>query len=268
MADGNTKVTSNDIRGALKLRYPGQSHALLFEVAPSTGGGTRYADAIAVGLWPSHGHNIEGVEIKVSRSDFLSEMKKPEKSQPVFQYCDRWWLACPKGMVAPEELPVTWGLLELCGETLRQKIKAPKLTPAPISIGFLASLVRRHAGMDDEMAANALDKRMAGYAERTKQELAAEAERRIHARIKEVERATAMIEQINVSTGIDLTRWEYQHDDRLIKAIKLVMELDGRWDGIAGLRKSLAEAVDKIDSSGLLQPVEDIQSTDVRSARG
>lgn len=118
----DTKITSAHIRAALLLRYPVGSHALLWEVANGTGGNTRrFADAVAIGLWPSHGHAIEGIEIKVSRSDLLNELKNPEKSQPVYQYCNRWWLACPKGMAIIDEIPQSWGLMELVGDSMRVK---------------------------------------------------------------------------------------------------------------------------------------------------
>lgn len=254
MADGAPKVTAADIRSALKLRYPTQSHALLFEVAPGTGAGaTRFADAVAVGLWPSHGHNIEGVEIKVSRSDFLHEMKQPEKSQPVFQFCDRWWLACPKGMVAPEELPPTWGLLELVGDTLRQKVKAPKLTPTAITLGFLASLARRHAGMDEEMTKQALAKQMAEFTARKTEELRRESDNRIRHKVEEAERAAAMVEEVKAATGIDLSEWSLGRDGRLVSAVKLALEMSQSWQGIASLRASLEGAIKSIDESGFLR---------------
>ena len=55
----------------------------------------RYADAVAMNLFPSRGLALHGFEIKVSKSDFKSEIENPEKSVPVQQYCDHWWIVAP-----------------------------------------------------------------------------------------------------------------------------------------------------------------------------
>jgi hypothetical protein len=252
MADGTAKkITSGDVRAALKLRYPAQSHALLFEVAPTTGGGTRYADAVAVGLWASHGHAIEGIEIKVSRADFLSEMKQPEKSQPVFQYCHRWWLACPKDMVRPEELPETWGLLELCGDTLRQKVKAPKLEPVPITLGFLGALIRRHAGLDEEMASAEIGRRLTAHEKEITDRLERRYKDDYNRRVKAAEEGMQIIAKIKETTGLDLASYECR-DGALLSAVKLAIAMDKSYGGISDLRRSANRLVESIDASGLI----------------
>jgi hypothetical protein len=139
-------------RDMLRKRYPAPEWALLEEVAPSTGGGTRYADAIAVNLWQSRGHAVHGFEIKVSRSDWLRELKQPEKAEPVYRYCDYWWIVAPKGIVKDGELPPTWGLLELRTSGLVQTINAPRLDAQPITRAFFASLMRRGHEQLDRLA--------------------------------------------------------------------------------------------------------------------
>lgn len=237
------KVTSADIRAALKLRYPPNQHALLFEVADGTGGGGhRYADAVAFGLWPSHGNVIEGIEIKVSRADFLAEMKQPEKSQAVFQFCDRWWLACPKGMVKPDELPKTWGMLEfLDNGTLRTSVKAPKLDSTAPDKCFIAAMLRRKAGLDEE-ASNSLIRREVSNRCREQQAIAdKQAEDRASIRVHRAEQAEARYVAIKEATGIDL--FAYGCDDDIIKAIALYLRMekgDGWNSGLAALRKEVA----------------------------
>lgn len=242
------KVTSSHVCAALKLRYPKDRHALMFEVAPSTGGGTRYADAVAVGLWRSHGHRIEGIEVKVSRADSLSEMKQPEKSSPVFEFCDRWWLACPKDMVKPDELPSTWGLLELQADgVLREKVKAPKLTPRAVDIGFFAALCRRHAGVDEEMSRVMLQRMETQQHER----LRVEYERKF--RMQNIEAAGALVDKIKEETGLDLASYENRD---LIPVIKLVQSLNSGWDGstLPGLLQAMRQLSARIADSGLVIP--------------
>lgn len=50
---------------------------------------------------------ITGYEVKVSRNDFLNDEKWPA----YMEYCHRFYFACPKGLIQPEELPDDVGLL-------------------------------------------------------------------------------------------------------------------------------------------------------------
>lgn len=127
----------------LRTKYAAPEWALMEEVAPKTGGGTRYADAVAVNLWQSRGHAVNGFEVKVSRSDWLRELKQPEKADPVMRYCDYWWLVSEKGVVKPGELPINWGHMERSGNSLRVATAAPKLEAQPLTREFFASLMRR-----------------------------------------------------------------------------------------------------------------------------
>ena len=207
------KITSAHIRAALKLRYEPQSHALLWEVANATGGNQkRFADAVAIGLWASHGHQIEGIEIKISRGDWLNEMKHPEKSQEVYQYCNRWWLAAPKGMVELDELPPTWGLLEFVSGVMRVQKKAPALKPAALNINFVASLIRRSAGVDEEMARVMLSRETEIIKQRYKAEAAGEMKHLVSHRMEQAEKAMQRLAEIKHRTGVDLEHFTPTED--------------------------------------------------------
>lgn len=249
------KITSADIRAALRLRFESASHALLFEVADSTGAGTRrFADAIAFGLWPSHGHKIEGVEIKVSRSDFLRELKDHTKCEALFRYCNHWWLACPKGMVTPDELPSTWGLLEYepTTATLRQKVRAPKLEPCTPSIGFIASLLRRHAGADNDMTQSIVAKQVQAQVQQAKETLKQQHEQGIRRATEENERAKQNWQKILDVTGVDLTT--YFAADDFIQAVLMLRRLGpNRNDAIARLLSSAQAVTKAIETSGFFE---------------
>lgn len=122
----------------------------------------RIADFIAVDCWPTGGIELHGHEVKVSRSDWLHELKRPEKAEAFKRYMDRWWLVVPDAaIVKPGELPVGWGLLVLSRrshqgswpnyhqrrieECLRAKVQAPRLTPEPLPREMLATLARSTA---------------------------------------------------------------------------------------------------------------------------
>lgn len=107
-------VSAAEIREALRGVFPSPEWLLGFEVRNGAGfDANRSIDAQAINTWPSRGMEIVAVEIKVSRSDFLREMKDPSKAESGAAYADRIALATPKGLVKPEELPKGWGLIEV-----------------------------------------------------------------------------------------------------------------------------------------------------------
>ncbi|MFT7021421.1 MAG: hypothetical protein ACJA07_000498 [Rhodococcus sp. (in: high G+C Gram-positive bacteria)] len=101
----------------------------------------RIADFIAVDKFPSSGLALHGHEVKVSRSDWLSELRTPAKAEAFMRYMDYWWLVVPDPAIVKQgELPAGWGLLVGSGNKLRAQIPAPKLTPAPLPIELSLSL--------------------------------------------------------------------------------------------------------------------------------
>lgn len=129
----------------LRRRYPSNAFALLTEVGNATGSAVRrHADAIVMGLWPSRGMLIEGVEIKSHRNDWLRELAAPEKADAIANYCDRWWVCAGPGVVLKSELPHGWGLLVPHGDSLRAAVEAATKEEQP-AIGrlFLAAILRR-----------------------------------------------------------------------------------------------------------------------------
>lgn len=73
----------------------------------------RRADAVHIGLWSSRGAGtVEVCELKVSRADWLVELKKPQKAEAWWPYCHHFWLVVPhEGIVKDGELPKGWGLM-------------------------------------------------------------------------------------------------------------------------------------------------------------
>lgn len=101
---------------------------------------TSIADFIAIDKYATtqamHGH-----EVKVSRADWLAELRRPDKAERVKMYCHHWWLVVPDAsIVKPGELPADWGLMVESGSGLRAKVKAPLLDPVPLSLDFVAGL--------------------------------------------------------------------------------------------------------------------------------
>lgn len=150
-------ITAADMRAAVREHY-GDSAAIFHEVA--NGSGTRRehrrADCLAMGLWPSRGLHLSGIEIKVSRTDWLNELRRPAKAESIAKYCDFWWLAVSaEDIVREGELPANWGLFLLTNGRLKIVTQARKLEPEPLDRGFIAALLRRAAEAQDAVVAQA-----------------------------------------------------------------------------------------------------------------
>lgn len=72
----------------------------------------RKADLIWLGCTAATGKLLIGHEVKVSRSDLLTELADLTKSDPWERYCDRWYLVVPGlSLIQGLELPGAWGVL-------------------------------------------------------------------------------------------------------------------------------------------------------------
>lgn len=159
-ATGN-RCTEGDVIAMLRERYSDEGYAFFTQVRSQTGyGGERYADAVVMSLWPSRGYELLGFEIKVHRSDWLKELNSPEKAEAICQFCDRWTIVAPRGVVKPEELPQPWGLMIATEKGLRVTKTAPALTPAPMSRGFIASILRQAARSQEKALEQTIQRRV------------------------------------------------------------------------------------------------------------
>ena len=148
-----SKISATTVREALRLRFAAPAYAYFDEVGNATGWRcNRHADGVAMSLWPSRGLELHGIEIKVSRQDWLKELADPKKADDIAKFCHRWWLAVgDESIVQPGELPGTWGLLVMRDGKLVCKVEAPLLTPEPLSLPFIAALLRRASEREDAL---------------------------------------------------------------------------------------------------------------------
>jgi hypothetical protein len=143
-------MRERDVLDLLHLRYSqtygnGPRYVCAEHVKSSAGfDATRCADMIVQDLWPSRGLELHGYEVKVSRSDWLTELKHPEKAEEFRRYVHRWWLVVPDAaIVRPGELPRGWGLLAARPDGgLRPYVSAPPLRPEPMPPTLIAALLR------------------------------------------------------------------------------------------------------------------------------
>jgi hypothetical protein len=87
-------------------------------------------DGYALNSLPYTGMRRVCYEVKVSRADFLGELKHPLKRRIGMRYSNEFYFVTPAGLVKPEEIPAECGLVEAGHATADQ----------------WRSLAKRHAG--------------------------------------------------------------------------------------------------------------------------
>lgn len=128
-------------------------------------GASRRADFIAVSFWRTTGfehienwgeredlrrasgtlpdYAIIGHEVKVSRSDWLHELRHPEKAEEWKQYCHEWYLVASDPAIVRDDLPEDWGLMvPNRGRGLKVLKHAPRLKPLPLPHRAMVGLLR------------------------------------------------------------------------------------------------------------------------------
>jgi hypothetical protein len=100
-------------------------------------------DAFAVNCWPSKGFRRIAFEVKVTRSDFLSEIKDPGKRQAGLAMSNEFYFVTPRGLVDPSEIPPECGLIEVTPEGGRRKtVAAPHRDVPELSMRSVVSMLR------------------------------------------------------------------------------------------------------------------------------
>lgn len=108
-------------------------------------------DAWAMNLWPSRGFLAIAYEVKVTRADFLHELKRPGKRVAAMSLSNEFYFATPAGLVSEYEIPEGCGLIEvhkrrassLQAPWTKIVLKAPRREREPLPETFVASLLRR-----------------------------------------------------------------------------------------------------------------------------
>ncbi len=248
-------MTAEDLHALLRLRFPLPEFALFRQVCEAGTGGARYMDALAMNLFRSRGMEVHGFEIKVTRSDWLRELKDPAKADPLARFCDRYWIVAPEGAKRPliptSELPPTWGLLVPRAGTLYAQVPAPKREAEPLSRGFVATILRR--AVDD--GSMDFDGRIRDAVREERGRLA-----KVHA--KELEERTAPLRRLEAALGMSIEAWDRTPED-VASAVKLVLKGQDETAAIRRrmewAREALTKAVAMIDE---LLPGEEAPETE------
>jgi hypothetical protein len=266
------KITSADIRQAMLAKFAPPEWAIMWEVGDSTGAmQKRWADAVMMSVWPSRGLELHGVEIKVSASDWKREAADPRKAEAVGQYCDRWWVHTPPGVVKDlAEVPPAWGLREWDGKRWSTKREAEKNpTPTPMSRGFLAALLRR-ADVDErsriDRQARVISESARAAVQTERENMQAQIAAAVEQRTKRLAAAAEQIKAFEEAAGLSLASVYGTGPERareiglVVKAVMQAGVMES-WGGLVGLSRSIGEMSERmklvISECGLPVPVKD-----------
>lgn len=247
-------MNTAQVYAALRARFCAPEWAVFFEVANGTGHhGRRYADAVAMNLYPSRGMEINGFEVKVSRSDWHRELANPQKAEDIFRYCDRWWLVVgDPTIVKPGELPPTWGLIVPSPKGLKIVTQAPKLEPVSLDRPFFAALARRASEAPEAVVEAMVRTRVAEQIERQKPY-----DRQTLERTQEQHRKLlAQVAAFEQASGVSIaSRWDGERKPENIgAAVKFIL---------AGGIKSLDDTLGMMEShaTSLAETIKNVRAT-------
>lgn len=234
------------LQAALMKSFPLPEYATFLEVGDATGArGSRWADAVSMACWPSRGLRIWGFEIKASRSDWLREKKNPKKSVAIQRFCHHWVLITPPDIIAPGELPETWGHMVFKGGRLVTEAKAPLLTPDALEPPFVASLLRCCGQTSAQLMSQ-------GVAEATKDfrlRLEKDMQRQMEQRRAEGQSALEAVRKFKESAGVDLLSWKDTDAGQDFAAYREACITTKHAFGWSTSAKALRAAADAIDAA-------------------
>lgn len=214
--------SSTDLKMRIRGKYPSPAWVVLEELRDGTGfvSRGREADAVAFGTWPSRGFQIVGFEVKSQRSDWLNELKNPEKMESIGQFCDEWWIVCSEAVAKLEEMPKAWGWLAPSGNGLKVMKAAEDLKPIPADRVLLMSIVRNIS--NNYTLLSSLEEKARERAEA----LGKWKDQEIERKDKNIKELNDLISKFRDISGLNLHgEWNYPME-RMGRIVKAIMDSD------------------------------------------
>jgi hypothetical protein len=149
LGNENADMSAADILSALKSHYSIEKdfndrskYFLVTEL--SNVDATRRIDLFLFQRWMRAGNNLRiTFEIKVVRSDFINEMKKPDKREFGLSISNLFYFVTPEGLIDRGELPVEAGLIEVTESgDVDIVIEAPMRDSVPPTWGLISRMLK------------------------------------------------------------------------------------------------------------------------------
>ena len=141
----STNVSHRKMIQALATHYRPMEWVFVAEWSPHTGFAQRWIDGYALNCWRSKGFKRIAFEVKVSRADFLQELRQPAKRQLALDWSHEYYFVTPPGLCTVTEIPSKLGLITLDpADGFRyNKVKRATVREAkPIGVEQAVSLAR------------------------------------------------------------------------------------------------------------------------------
>ncbi|MBB0990040.1 hypothetical protein G6009_00860 [Dietzia sp. SLG510A3-30A2] len=128
-------VRAEHVRKVRVREYEGKQYTSTFDAE-------RIADLIVIDTYGDT--ETIGIEVKVTRSDWLCELRDPTKADAWRLHCHRWYLAVPDTSIVRDDLPDGWGLIAPGkGGEMRVRKQCPRIDdPAPLDKWTAAQMAR------------------------------------------------------------------------------------------------------------------------------
>lgn len=239
-------VTTGAIMVSLRERFAAPEYSFFEEVGDSGSSSRVYADGVAINMWASRGYAITGFEVKASRSDWLRELKQPDKAEPVITKCDYWYLVAPEDVYKPDEVPVSWGILSFKDGQLREKRKPPKLEPKSITRAFVAQMFRRSNDKEEKDISHRVAKALA----KDRVDMEKTIEERVKQQTRQLrddgDKWKAFLAQIGER--------DWASSEPVIQAVKVVLKsgVTGSYSGIAELLQKMKWATERLEHASAM----------------
>lgn len=98
-------------------------------------------------IYATNGCESAVIEVKTSHTDFLADQKKLSRTNPEYTMGDYRYYLCPEGVIKPEELPESWGLLYYRDGKIRKIVQARQQSGNRIFDIFVLSSILRREGI-------------------------------------------------------------------------------------------------------------------------
>jgi predicted HicB family RNase H-like nuclease len=214
---------NQDVLDILATKYQRPHWVFMREFRDATGfDAKRSADALAVGLYSSRGQHIIGFEVKTFRSDWLRELKRPEKADPIARFCDFFNLVVPElSIVNIGELPAPWGLIVV--DQAKGKVhiakKAEQLQAQPITRSFMCAIVKQTMDLAQMPTEKALHEAL----EAGKQHGRESAKQNESYELRDLRKLKEVADAFTKESGVELSAWE--DGKRIGEAVAVVTRL-------------------------------------------
>lgn len=225
-------MTAAEVRDGLCRRWPDDEYLKILEAPQSADRQGRKLDMVVVSLWRSRGHELDGVEIKVSMSDWKRELdgvvvrgrKKggPEKADWWWARVHRFWIAAPMALAEKiaADVPSGWGLLGCADGAPKMLVKPEKHSPLPLEWPVVVGMMRASADAGTAALLRAEDRgRRLGY-DLAHAEGVSEPDVALRRAQAELEQLRDTVRRFEEASGVKVEQWD---SGRIGFAVKVLM---------------------------------------------